>query len=232
MVNNMEAEWIKRVREESKRKFEELLKKSKKIDGMYEIPKKYEDASILYSSKSSKNEFIKARIKEQNDVYKEMQYQVPEEIGKNLQSIYENEEYTLMIHRTDYDMEQIKNQMFQKGLPMRDTDYTCNLSTYNHFPTILQQIKFCNDYKNSQGCIIVKMPKNIDLPLYYEYNDLLCLLPEYIYGYIKVNEEKVENMFLNPLYKDNHDYDPEGLYYDEILTPMQYKEQIENAKSK
>lgn len=233
----MEKEWIKRVREESKRKFEELLRKKEKTEGMYEIPEKYKDASKIYQSKVL-NKLLKSIIAEQNHIYKSMQYKIPEEIGKTLQSIYESEDYYLMINRTDYHISQIMEYSFQKGIPMRSCDYTCNLSKYKHFPTILEQIMACNEYKNSQGCLIVKIPKNIDLPIYYNCNDymqnasLLCLLPEYIYGYIPVRDNNIEDMILNPLYKDIHNYDKDGLYYDERLTPLQYKNQIQNNRIK
>lgn len=233
----MEAEWIRRVREESKRKFEELLNKSKKIDGMYEIPKKYADASNLYKN-VKENKMLKDIIKEQNECYKNVQYKIPEQTGQILQNIYESDDYYLMIHRTDYHISQIMKYMFQKGIPMRNANYTCNLSKYKHFPTILEQIMVCNQYKNSQGCVIVKIPKNLDLPIYYKNDDymtdnlVLCLLPEYVYGYIPVKDSNVGEIILNPLYQDTHEYNPDGLYYDEILTKDQYKQQLENARTK
>lgn len=237
----MEKEWIKRVREESKRKFEELLKKNMKVEGMYEIPEEYKDASKLHPVKASNHEnkkMIKSIIDAENEVYKSMQYKIPEEIGKTLQSIHESDDYYLMIHRTDYHISQIMKYSFQKGIPMRSADYTCNLSKYKHFPTVLEQILVCNEYKNSQGCIIVKIPKNLDLPIYYDCDDymqsssLLCLMPEYIYGYIPVKDETIGEMVLNPLYTDNHDYDVDGLYYDSRLTPIQHKKQLENNRIK
>ena len=72
----MEKEWIKRVREESKRKFEELLKKNMKVEGMYEIPEEYKDASKLHPVKASNHEnkkMIKSIIDAENEVYKSMQ---------------------------------------------------------------------------------------------------------------------------------------------------------------
>ena len=65
----MEKEWIKRVREESKRRFEELLRKKEQVEGMYEIPKEYADASNLYTNVKG-NKMLKNIIKEQNDCYK------------------------------------------------------------------------------------------------------------------------------------------------------------------
>ena len=235
--DSMEKEWIKRVREESKRRFEELLRKKEQVEGMYEIPKEYADASNLYTNVKG-NKMLKNIIKEQNDCYKNVQYKIPEQTGKMLQSIYESNDYYLMIHRTDYHISQIMKYTFQKGIVMRSTDYTCNLSKYKHFPTILEQIMICNQYKNSQGCVIVKIPKNLDLPIYYENDNymistsVLCLLPEYVYGYIPVKDSNVGEIILNPLYQDTHDYNPDGLYYDEKLTPLQYKQQIENNRTK
>ncbi len=233
----MEAEWICKSKEKYQQLFERLRKNAPK-EGMYFIPRKYRDARDLYSKKAQQNEIIKSQIQYENEVYERMQNCIPEQIGKTLETIFENPNDDLCIHRTDYSLEQITQVMFQKGIPVRDTDYTSNLSKFKHFPTILEQIAVCSEYKNAKGCLLVRIPKNNQLPLYYKDNNFvpnleqLFLLPEYIYGYVPVEDGKLKDVILNPNYVENHSYRVDDLYYDERLNPIEYQNQIEEQIGK
>lgn len=74
----------------------------------------------------------------------------------------------------------------------------------------------------SQGCVIVKLPKQASLPIYYKKDEIFYILPEYIYGHIEVEDKQIKTFTKNPFYTDIHDYDSNGLFYDTILTSNEY----------
>lgn len=233
----MEAEWIKNIREKYNLLFEKLKGNVPK-EGMYFIPKKYQHAKSLYPKEIQNNKSIREQIEYEDSVYERIQNRIPEQTGKVLESIFENPNDNLCIHRTDYSIEQIQKVIFQLGMPVRDTEYTTHMSQYKHFPTILEQIQACNEYKMAQGCLLIRLPKNNQLPIYYK-NDTflqgatqLFLLPEYIYGYVPVKNGQVGDIILNPNYVDVHNYSPDGLYYDEVLNPVESQNQIQEEYGK
>ena len=234
----MEAEWIRKSKEKYQQLFEKLKGNIPK-EGMYFVPRQYQDAKDLYSKKAQKSSFIKSQIQYENKVYKQIQNCIPMQIGKTLELLFESPTHDVLIHRTDQSLEQITQFMFQRGIPVRSTDYTTHLSKYKHFPTLLMNIMACKEFRNSQGCLLIRIPKNNKLPLYYEDDQFLpdskqlFLLPEYIYGYVPVKDEILEDVIINPNYIENHHYAVDELYYDETLNPLEYQQQMEEQyKSK
>lgn len=150
-------------------------------------------------------------------------------VGKELEKLFEDDSYIVGIHRTGYsvvDDEYLKD-IFNKGLinnmdslqsgSYLDADYLDIKKTVDLFydPIMLNgQLKGAYEYKNSEGCIIVKIPKSYlgmiegeVKPIYYKDGVTPKLLSEYIYGYIPVSKKGVVgNIINNPNYTDNHIY--------------------------
>lgn len=191
----------------------------------YQIPIKYKDATSLFFKNKliSKFQFNRKRfqalfeiIEDWNRCYDEVNNTFPNEVGEYLEEKFENSEYLLGIHRTDASIDQIQN-IFSFGLQNRSTEYDSTVQTFRYFPLLLREIVYCNHYKNAQGCILVAIPKKQKLPIYYEKDGQYYLLPEYIYGYVPVKNEEVGNIILNPNYLEIHDYEKDGLLYDERI---------------
>jgi len=212
-------DWVERKRKESELMFEKMKK-------FYRIPEKYKDAADLFYKddkpkekklKLKKNKILKDTVDAWNKVYEEMQYKVPKEIGEELEKLFSDEDYVLGIHRTNLYVDQIQKLIFTNGLKNRSTEYSSTVQRFHHFPTMLQEIMYCDYYKISQGCVIVRLPKEQKLPIYFVNNGQYYILPEYIYGYIEVEDFEMKRFIKNPGYTDIHNYDPAGLLYDDDL---------------
>ncbi len=189
--------------------------------------------SILRSSKSlNENEVLIDLSKE----YDEVGY-MPQELGEELDHLFLADDYIIGIHRTGYtpmDDEMISST-FSKGLINNGDvmqgafgsfgsyiNIEKTVTICSNFPILNIQLKSANSYKGSDGCIIIKIPKSYlgkkdgDLkPIYYNDNGQIKLLPEFIYGYVKVDSEgKISNIIHNPNYSDIHDLDNTNLLYD------------------
>jgi hypothetical protein len=193
-----------------------------KMATKYKIPLKYKDSSqIFFKNKISKLKIYSNKYKElkniiddYNDMYEEVQYKFPKKTGEVLEKIFEDKESILGIHRTNLTNKQIEEKIFTYGLKNRSLEYTTTIQTSKSFPFILNEIKNASGYKNSNNCVIVVLPKEQKLPIYYELNSEFYLLPEYILGYINVDDL---NLNINPNYKAIHDYDTNNLFYVEII---------------
>lgn len=158
-----------------------------------------------------------------------------EELGRELETLFEDEDYILGIHRTGYTQmtNELINKIFNEGLINNGhvmqggmdgmTDINKTVSLYQSFTLFTGQLKAASGYKNSQGCFIIKIPKsyvgykNGEIkPIYYK-TDVMNLLPEFIYGYVPVKDNKLENIIRNPNYKNIHNYDNKNLYYDDSV---------------
>lgn len=193
---------------------------------MYEIPKKYQDSSLIFFKnkwiskiKINQKKFrgVKTIVEDWNSIYEEVNYKVPESIGKELENLFASDDYLLGIHRTPLTVEMVEADIYSQGLRNRSREYSSTVQTFKHFPSILREILLCNYFKGANGCILVCLPKNQQLPIYKKEGDKLYILPEYIYGYVEVEDEKIVGMSHNPFYLEKHEYDPTGLFYDEDL---------------
>lgn len=188
--------------------------------------------SMLKSSETLKedNEFILNLAKE----YDEYGY-MSEELGREIDNLFKDEDYIIGIHRTGYnymDDKMIKS-IFDKGLINNghimqggisdNLDIERTVTLFNDFTILNGQLKSAHGYKGSQGCIIVKIPKSylgkkdgkIE-PIYYVDEGVNKLLPEFIYGYVPVDKEgKLDDIKRNPKYKDIHNLDNPHLLYDQ-----------------
>ena len=189
-----------------------------KSKSLYHIPRKYKkaEASILQDDR--------------DEMYNEMDNSIDRITGLTLQGLYDyqNDDYVIGIHRTASD----KEDFLEKGIVMRGNDFTSGVQPFKNFTFFLREIKYCESYKMSNGCFIVKVPKkDIYLkdsnettePIYYkDENGLLRLRPEFIAAYVPVVNKKIKNVELNT---HNHNiYKPETEFF--------YEEEIENDKMK
>ena len=187
------------------------------------------------------------QIRELAQGYDEIGY-MSEEVGRQLDRLYDNPDYIIGIHRTGFTRinDKILNDIFYKGLYNNgdimssgsdgqrfNIDKTVSL--FNNFLTMVPCLKTSEGYKMSQGCIIVKIPKayvgkgNGEAhPIYYKENDYqVRLLPEFIYGYIPVKDKKIDKIIHNPNYKDKHTLINDNLYYEDSV---KYKYKRENKE--
>lgn len=204
--------FIEKIRKRDEERIEKLTNK-------YYIPKRFKNAKMVFGSNNKKI------VNYYNKIYNEMQYQVSKETGKYLEKLFDDDNYMLGIHRTNASCEEI----FKNGIKMRSNEFSCNVQISGYLPFLLQQIKYCEEYKFSTGCFIVQIPKNNNKPIYFVNNGEYYLLPEYIAGYIPVSNQICGEIIKNPNFNEIHDYQFEGLEYDDIL---KNPEKINMRKSK
>ena len=220
-------------RREYEKSFQRLLAE-RKIPGRYFIPEKYSSSSLLYSIYARKQPNIKEEIQEKNKWYHKLQNKFPETTGKMLELMFENPNETLFVKPMNIPFQQVITETFQKGLPMRNPEYVSEFSKDNYFPMLLSKIYECSPYRNTYGCLLIRIPKKLELPIYYKDTDSgkLFLLPGYIYGFIPVDSHHIGDIEINPNYSATHRYDPTGLYYDAILTKEQWEQQFFGKQKK
>ena len=140
-------------------------------------------------------------------------------IENELYNSFSNNNYVLGIHRTGYTRinNNILNDIFSNGLYSNGHvlsggitgkyDIEKTVSFYDSFVELCVNIKQCRGYKGSDGCILLKIPKklkNNSQLFYIDDNNQVRILPEYVYGYIPVNNMNVDSIVHNPNYKDYH----------------------------
>jgi len=150
-------------------------------------------------------------------------------VGREIESLFDDQAYIVGIHRTGYSEvnEEYLQEVFHNGLINNmdllqgaihvDENYLDIRKTVDLFydPIVMNgPLKGASHYKESSGCIIVKIPKSylgIEAgevkPIYYKDGVSVKLLPEYIYGYIPVDKNGVlGDIVNNPNYCDVHTY--------------------------
>lgn len=168
------------------------------------------------------------------DLYYEMADTInksfPLEIGEDLECFYINainNDLALGIHRAIiYDEELIVNDIFNNGLLNalgNDIDYTVTIWEKPKLPIFMHEILNASSYRNgaTTGAIIVAVPNkdldnksNLANPIWFREKHDTRLLPEYIYGYVRVIDEIPQYIIKNPNFKWQHDYQLDGLKYD------------------
>lgn len=117
-------------------------------------------------------------------------------------------------------------------------DIEKTVSLFYDFPILNGQLKAAVGYKNSEGCILVKIPKSYlgkedgeIKPIYYKKDSSVRLLPEFVYGYIPVGKDgKLGEIIHNPNYTENHDLDNVNLMYENSAVIKARKEGIDLKK--
>ena len=199
--------------------------------------------SILRSSSTLiDNEFI-YELSHKYDNYGFM----PQQLGEELEELFESKDYLIGIHRTGYTLinDKILKDIFEKGLicnghamlgaNVGKNDIETTISLFGDFPILVGQLKLAYEYKLSKGSIIVKIPKSYlgkadgeIKPIYYIDDNILKLLPEFIYGYVPVNDKgELDNIIHNEKYSNTHSYDNEGLIYEQGAISKAKKEGID-----
>ena len=204
--------------------------------------------SILRSSQTLKEDDFLLDLSKEYDEYGYMS----EELGKELDNLFVDEDYIVGIHRTGYTNmdEKTINSIFNKGLINNghimqggmagNYDIEKTVSLFYDFTIFNGQLKAAHGYKGSEGCIIVKIPKSYlgksdgDIkPIYYIDEGVTKLLPEFIYGYVPVNDEGIlGDIKRNPKYKDIHNLDNEHLLYEESAVYKAKREGINLSQQK
>ena len=189
--------------------------------------------SILRSSKSLKEHEFLFELSKNYDEYGFMS----QSLGDELDELFLDDNYSIGIHRTGYTNidDEMLNKIFNEGLINNghimsggmsgNTDIDKTVSIYEDFPLLNGQLKSAAGYKNSKGCIVVKIPKSYlgkkdgDVkPIYYQKRGIMMLLPEFIYGYIPVEKQGVLGEIIrNPRYKETHDLDCDNLFYEDSV---------------
>lgn len=204
--------------------------KKQNLTKKYKLSKKYPLFSLNWGVR-----FNKKLAKE----YDEIGY-ISMKLGKELEELWDDD-YFIGIHRTGYSSaDEIIKDVFQNGLinngdgmlgivyedPDKMIEIEKTVSECTDLKFLVAQLKTAHGYKNSEGSFVVKIPKSYlgrkegeIKPIYFKENEYIKrLLPEYIYGYVPCyeNGENLDlgEMIKNPNYKDNHDYDNEGLLYE------------------
>lgn len=163
--------------------------------------------------------------KDREEIYKEMNNTIDKNIGETLEQIYSynQEEYVTAIHRTSLSKEQIINNIFEQGISYEydlKPDHCDHVQIIENFPFFLREIKYCNNYKFSQGVVILKIPKKYIgkektdelLPLYYKANDgKTYLRPEFVSAYVPVKNEKICDVIFNT--KNHNIYNNDTIYH-------------------
>lgn len=154
---------------------------------------------------------------------------IPYDIGMELENIFDLDNYFIGIHRTGFtiiDDVKLKNyftnglvnngQSFQ-GATNNSISLSDTVTPISSFAILIQQIKSCHGYNGSQGVLLIKIPKsymNGEKPIYFNNDGIPVLLPEYIYGFIKVDDRNIVEIIHNPNYSDVHNYENDGLLYE------------------
>lgn len=183
---------------------------------LYHIPKKYKKAEQKYLQK------------DRNEMYDEMDYTLDKKIGFILEQLYEykNDEYYIGIHRTCNDKDLIMHDGLCYGTDKEPYIHD-HVQIMKNYPFFLRELKYCESYKGSLGCILVKVPKkDIDPkykddtsePIYYVSKDGKSYLrPEYIVGYVDVINRQIKEVELNK-FPHNDIYDENTVFlYDELM---------------
>ncbi len=168
-----------------------------------------------------------------------------EDLGKELEELFDDD-YVVGIHRTGHTIvsDEFLSDVFNNGLINNgdamqgvvsdNPDISKTVSLQSDFLLMYGQIKTCNGYKNSQGVLIIKIPKSylrlkdgVVKPIYFhEYGYKFRLLPEYVYGYVGVNKGVCASIIRNPNYKDFHDYNDDGLVFDSSVCDINEKVKV------
>lgn len=174
---------------------------------LYEIPERFNTSKIATEVNNSVSNLIPFRL------------------GKQLEQIYDDQEYAIYIHRSfmsSYDL--IKNNLFLDGLKSIEGASLNNIAlSCTTIGVFFSQLLSTYLYKFSKSCVIIKVPKAFldstgAKPIWNPIIDSTYkLLPEYILGVIDVYQGSVNNLTFNPNYSNYHDYESNDLVFDEII---------------
>lgn len=174
----------KHNREEEYKKFVPMVKKMSNTD-------------TLTSAESTFNRHHKRDIKtfindSKNNVSKD-DYII-------LRQIYntEKEKCYLGLYNIRYNVD----QLLEEGIPIGyKAELKKRIVLIDNFDYMLHRIISCNDEKQSNGSLLIKIPKesinNRSIPIYYEHDNSIYLDPKYIICYVPVMERKILSVEIN-----------------------------------
>ena len=195
-----------------------IIEKLQETNDFYEIPEKYKKAEIPDLQE------------DRNNIYNEVNNIIDVETGKILEQLwnYENNNYMIGIHRTASPADSI----LSKGIEYSEyPNIHDHVQMFENFPFRLREIMHCENYKLSNKCFIIKVPKssikgNIDNaePIFYKNSDgKIYLRPEFIAAYVPVQDKKLRKVRLNKLNHDDIYNVATEFYQDENVTINQRK---------
>lgn len=179
----------------------------------------------------------------------DLQGKIPQSVGERIKKEYEYKDraYQLGIARTKEGSEVDVLNNGYKVFGDKTTSFGVSYydKSYNELLFLLREYVAAPSYKSSKRLYIFKIPKeNI---LYYEEgkskpilfptdetnelgNRCYMVLPEYILGYFPVGEE-VGDFVENPNYKNEHDYNPDGLEFEQGVLDSKAEQESKVTKS-
>ena len=144
-----------------------------------------------------------------------------------------DDNYVIGIHRTGFTPinEKMINEIFSNGLlnlgksrqgSSKSISFEIDniVSVLNKFQYLISQIKSAAGYNESNGSIILKIPKSslglngdVPIPIYQIINNKSYIRPEFIYGYIPVDYKGNTGCIVrNPNYRDIHKIESDYIY--------------------
>lgn len=215
------------------KKAKDVKEEKIRLDFIKEL--KYDNShgySIIKSSKSLVEQEFMMELSKQYDEYGYMS----QELGEELDNLFLDDNYVIGIHRTGYTAitNKILKDIFDKGLinnghafqgaATGQCDIERTVSIFHDFPILCGQLKAAHGYKCSEGCIVVRIPKEClyetekePMPMYYNLDGTIRLLPQYVYGYIPVDKEgNLGNMYKNSNYQEKTIKNENLLFDDKI----------------
>ncbi len=146
-----------------------------------------------YGNQKSYLELVNDNLAEQNK-----KGYMDANVENELLKIFSDNNYVIGVHKTGYTPinNDVINDIFLNGLYSNghilsggiagryDIERTVNF--YDNFVELSVNIKQCKGYKNSNGCIILKIPKNMKKSnqlFYVDSDNQVRILPEYIWLY-------------------------------------------------
>ncbi len=206
--------------------------------------------SILHSSKTLRNYEYLYKVAFSCDQFG----YISQALGEELDGLFMDTNSSVALHQTGYAKvnSHYLEDVFGKGLlnegsmlqglvkPYLSLETTATI--YDDLGPLLLNLKTTEEEKNSQGAIILKIPKSClgkgkqsPTPLYYyDYQQQggYRILPQFIYGYIPVNHRASFGIIHNPNYQASPDLENIHLYYDEAAVTKEQLKAINHQQER
>ena len=186
--------------------------------------KEGEEYKLVDNRLGSRNQILIGIAREYDQVGK-----IPTAIGKELESLFYNDEYVAGIYPTDESqvVDILENGIIHDINSNSQEDVlklAGKVNFYNNSTMFMGEIKKISS-SNASGAIVVKIPRyylknytihDVEKPIYYmDNNDNVRLLPEFVYGYVSVDSKfNIIGFNKNDKYNDILTYSNENLICD------------------
>lgn len=147
--------------------------------------------------------YLKLFPSDEKILKKESKDKINKESYDALKRIYEfdKDNYYTYIHRTASEVDPVEENGIRYGSSTSIDDMCQRM---DNFYFMLREIAFCNNYKYSSGCFIVKIPKTAIIeksePIFYDNDGVIYLNPKYVVAYATVRGSNIVSVELNEEY--------------------------------